>query len=70
MAPQYHTQAETNELIAFSRRLDGDLYTVIAALGNDNATKSVKITFSCGTVVVNERATDRDAGWPDETVRR
>lgn len=44
MDRQYNTRAETNEAIAFSRGLEGDLYTVNAAL-TDKATKAVRITF-------------------------
>lgn len=44
MERQYNTRAETNETIAFSRGLDGDLYTVDAAL-TDSATKAVRVTF-------------------------
>jgi tRNA G46 methylase TrmB len=44
MEHQYNTRAETDETIAFSRGLDGDLYTVNAAL-TDNAAKAVRVTF-------------------------
>jgi hypothetical protein len=45
MGRQYHVRAETNELLSFSRALDGDLYTVTFALFTDTAKKSVRITF-------------------------
>ena len=44
MEREYNARDETNQTIAFSRGLDGDLYTVNAALMN-NATKAVRITF-------------------------
>jgi hypothetical protein len=45
MEPQCHVRAETNESVAFSRGLDGDLYTVTVALVTNTAKKSVRITF-------------------------
>ena len=44
MERQYNTRAETDENIAFSRGLDGDLYTVNASL-TDSVAKAVRITF-------------------------
>jgi hypothetical protein len=44
MERQYTTRAETDETIAFSRGLDGDLYTVNASL-TDSVAKAVRITF-------------------------
>ena len=45
MEPRYNAHTESNESIAFSRALDGDLYTVNVALTNNSAAKSVRITF-------------------------
>jgi hypothetical protein len=38
-------RTETSVSMAFSRGLDGDLYTVTAALTTDTSTKSVRINF-------------------------
>ena len=45
LEPEYHLRTETPESIAFSRGLNGDLYTVSVVLTNDSATKSVRIKF-------------------------
>jgi hypothetical protein len=45
MERQYHTRSETNEAMAFSRGLDGDLYTVNVQLTDKTTFKSVRIRF-------------------------
>ena len=46
LEPHYETRAETTTSIAFSRGVEGDLYTVTATLTSDQAaTQSVTIRF-------------------------
>lgn len=45
MERQYHMRNDTNEAMAFSRGLEGDLYTVDVALTDNTTFRSVRIRF-------------------------